>query len=97
MNITYEWDCRKVEVNHEQEGELNVVHRVHWYLNGISTETNEYGNPYTVSISGIKEIPLTTETGFILFENLTNEILTNCIFKYPNDPLSMPPPYQISK
>lgn len=77
MNITYEWDCRKVEVNHEQEGELNVVHRVHWYLNGISTETNEYGNPYTVSISGIKEIPLTTETGFILFENLTNEILTN--------------------
>ena len=41
MEITYEWDCRTVEVNYEQEGESNVVYLIHWSLDGVSTELNE--------------------------------------------------------
>ena len=77
MNITYEWDCRTVEVNHEQEGESNVVYLINWSLDGVSTELNEEENPYTVSIAGSQEIPLNPDTEFIAFEDLTNEILTS--------------------
>ena len=77
MEITYEWDCRTVEVNYEQEGESNVVYLIHWSLDGVSTELNEEEDPYTVSIAGSQEIPLNPDTEFIAFEDLTNEILTS--------------------
>ena len=77
MEINYEWDCRTVEVNYEQEGESNVVYLIHWSIDGVSTEINEDGNPHTVSIAGSKEIPLNSDTEFVAFEDLTNEMLTS--------------------
>lgn len=67
--ITYDWNCKTVDVYPQAEGETNVVYNVRWIVTGTEGD-------YTVSNIGTQVVPLDNATDFIPFENLTNEIIT---------------------
>ena len=66
--ITYDWNCKTVDVHPQAEGETNVVYNVHWIVTGTEGE-------YTASIIGTQIVTVDPETPFIPFEDLTNEIV----------------------
>ena len=66
--ITYDWNCKTVDVHPQAEGETNVVYNVHWIVTGVEED-------YTVNTIGTQVVPLDTENDFIPFEDLTNEII----------------------
>ena len=33
--ITYDWNCKKVDVHPQKEGETDVVYNVHWIVTGV--------------------------------------------------------------
>lgn len=65
---TYDWNCKTVDVYPQAEGETNVVYNVHWIVTGTEGD-------YTVNSVGTQVVALDTETTFIPFEDLTNEIV----------------------
>ncbi len=67
--ITYDWNCKTVDVHPQEKGETNVVYNVHWIVTGTEGD-------YTVSNIGTQVVPLDNATDFIPFENLTNEVIT---------------------
>jgi hypothetical protein len=73
--ITYEWNCRTVDVYPQNEGETNVVYNVHWAVVGISQEADNESLPITAFANGTQLISVNTEVEFIPFEDLTNEIV----------------------
>lgn len=79
MATTYEWNCKTVDVHPQENEETNVVYNVHWIVKGISEELDSEGNPYTVSSIGTQVVPLDDDSVFILFEDLTNEIVTGWV------------------
>ena len=66
--ITYDWNCKTVDVHPQAEGETNVVYNVHWIVTGTKEE-------YSVTSIGTQTVTLDPETPFIPFEDLTNEIV----------------------
>ena len=66
--ITYDWNCKTVDVHPQAEGETNVVYNVHWIVTGTEGE-------YTVDSIGTQIVTVDPETPFIPFEDLTNEIV----------------------
>ena len=66
--MTYDWNCKTVDVHPQAEGETNVVYNVHWIV--IGTEGD-----YTANSIGTQIVPLDPKTPFIPFEDLTNEIV----------------------
>ena len=66
--MTYDWNCKTVDVHPQAEGETNVVYNVHWIVTGTEGE-------YTASIIGTQIVTVDPETPFIPFEDLTNEIV----------------------
>ena len=70
--ITYNWNCKTVDVYPESEGQTNVVYSVHWTLAG---EENDYFATYI----GFQQIEINPNETFIPFENLTNEIVTGWV------------------
>jgi hypothetical protein len=66
--ITYDWNCKTVDVHPQAEGETNVVYNVHWIVTGVEKE-------YTASNIGTQTVVVDPETPFIPFEDLTNEII----------------------
>ena len=66
--ISYDWNCKTVDVYPQAEGETNVVYNVHWIVTGTKED-------YTVNSIGTQVVALDPETPFIPFEDLTNEIV----------------------
>ncbi len=71
--ITYEWNCKTVDV-YPMEGEnADVVYNVHWIVSGISDQLDPQGNPYSATNIGTQVLNTSDITDFIPFEDLTNE------------------------
>jgi len=66
--ITYNWNCKTVDVYPQEEGETNVVYNVHWIVTGVDED-------YSASRIGTQVVPLNEGGTFIPFEDLTNEIV----------------------
>ncbi len=66
--ITYEWNCKTVDVHPQEEDEIDVVYNVHWIVTGTEGD-------YTATSIGTQIVALDSETPFIPFEDLTNEII----------------------
>ena len=75
MEVTYDWDCRTVDLYPEENNESNVVYNVHWNITATSTELDDEGNPYVVNSVGTQTVPFNEGSPFIPFEDLTNEII----------------------
>ena len=66
--ITYDWNCKTVDVRPQEEGETDVVYNVHWIVIGTKED-------YSVNNIGTQVVHLNPETPFIPFDDLTNEIV----------------------
>ena len=66
--ITYDWNCKTVDVHPQEEGQTDVVYNVHWNVTGVEGE-------YSVTNIGTQIVPLSEGSTFIPFEDLTNEIV----------------------
>lgn len=66
--ITYDWNCKTVDVHPQEEGETDVVYNVHWIVTGVDGD-------YSVTNIGTQIVPLSEGGDFIPFEDLTNEIV----------------------
>jgi len=73
--ITYDWNCKTVDVHPQEEGETDVVYNVHWIVTGTSDQLDPQGNAYVATNIGTQTVPLDPETPFIPFEDLTNEVV----------------------
>jgi hypothetical protein len=78
--ITYNWNCRTVDCYPEQDNETNVVYNIHWRVIGISDiEAPEGYSPkrttYYASIAGTQTVTLNSDSTFIPFQDLTNDIV----------------------
>ena len=70
--ITYDWNCKTVDVHPQEEGETDVVYNVHWIVTGAKED-------YSVNNIGTQVVSLDPETPFIPFEDLTNEIIVGWV------------------
>ena len=68
MEVTYDWNCKTVDVHPQEEGQTDVVYNVHWNVTGVEGE-------YSVTNIGTQVVPLSEGGDFIPFEDLTNEIV----------------------
>jgi hypothetical protein len=66
--MTYDWNCKTVDVHPQAEGETNVVYNVHWIVTGTEED-------YSATNIGTQIVTLNSEADFIPFEDLTNEII----------------------
>ena len=66
--MTYDWNCKTVDVHPQEEGETNVVYNVHWIVTGTEED-------YSATNIGTQIVTLNSEADFIPFEDLTNEII----------------------
>ena len=66
--ITYNWNCKTVDVHPQEEGQTDVVYNVHWIVTGVDGD-------YSATNIGTQVVPLDPESTFIPFEDLTNEIV----------------------
>tara|TARA_R110000787_G_scaffold82412_5_gene178119 strand:- start:711 stop:1064 length:354 start_codon:yes stop_codon:yes gene_type:complete len=73
--ITYDWNCKTVDLHPQQDEETDVVYNVHWIVTGTSDELDSEGNPYFYSNIGTQLVPLDPSTPFIPFEDLTNQLV----------------------
>ncbi len=73
--ITYDWNCKTVDVHPQEEGETDVVYNVHWIVTGTSDQLDPQGNAYSTNNIGTQVVPIDPETPFIPFDELTNEIV----------------------
>ena len=70
--ITYDWNCKTVDVHPQEEGETNVVYNVHWIVTGTKED-------YSVNNIGTQLVLLDPETSFIPFDELTNEVVVGWV------------------
>lgn len=75
MTVTYEWNCKTVDVHPTEGSETDVVYNVHWIVTGVSDELDSDGNAYQSNIIGAQVVHLDPESEFVPFEDLTNEIV----------------------
>jgi hypothetical protein len=68
MAVTYDWNCKTVDVHPQEEGQTDVVYNVHWIVTGVDGD-------YSSSAIGTQIVPLSEGSTFIPFEDLTNEIV----------------------
>ncbi len=68
MAITYDWNCKTVDVHPQEEGQTDVVYNVHWIVTGADGD-------YSATNIGTQIVPLSEGGTFIPFEDLTNEIV----------------------
>tara|TARA_R110002167_G_scaffold15137_1_gene60833 strand:- start:256 stop:597 length:342 start_codon:yes stop_codon:yes gene_type:complete len=71
--ITYDWNCKTVDV-HPVDGQMtDVVYNVHWIVTGTSDQLDPEGIAYSSTCIGTQVLDVSDITGFIPFEDLTNE------------------------
>jgi hypothetical protein len=76
MANTYSWDCKTVDIYPTHDSLSDVVYNVHWRY----TATDESGE-HSATLIGTQIISLDDidpET-FVIFEDLTNDILTGWV------------------
>jgi len=73
--ITYDWNCKTVDVHPQEGGEANVVYNVHWIVTGASDKLDSNLVPYSATNIGTQVVTLSEGGTFIPFEDLTNEIV----------------------
>ena len=66
--ITYNWNCKTVDVHPQEEGQIDVVYNVHWIVTGVD-------GYYSATNIGTQVVTLDPESTFIPFKDLTNEIV----------------------
>ena len=66
--ITYDWNCKTVDVVLQEEGLTDVVYNVHWIVTGTS-------DTYSSTSIGTQTVTLDESTRFIPFADLTNDIV----------------------
>jgi hypothetical protein len=66
--ITYNWNCKTVDVHPQEEGQTDVVYNVHWIVTGVDGD-------YSATNIGTQVVTLDPESTFIPFKDLTNEIV----------------------
>lgn len=66
--ITYDWNCKTVDVVLQEEGLTDVVYNVHWIVTGTS-------DTYSSTSTGTQTVTLDESTPFIPFADLTNDIV----------------------
>ena len=66
--ITYNWNCKTVDVHPQEEGKTDVVYNVHWIVTGVDGD-------YSATSIGTQIVSLSEGGAFIPFEDLTNEII----------------------
>ena len=66
--ITYDWNCKTVDVVLQEEGLTDVVYNVHWIVTGTS-------DTYSSTSIGTQTVTLDESTPFITFADLTNDIV----------------------
>ena len=66
--ITYDWNCKTVDVHPQEEGETDVVYNVHWIVTGVDGD-------YSSNAIGTQTVPLSEDGTFIPFEDLTNDVV----------------------
>ena len=66
--ITYDWNCKTVDVVLQEEGLTDVVYNVHWIVTGTS-------DTYSSTSIGTQTVTLDESTPFIPFVDLTNDIV----------------------
>jgi len=71
--ITYDWNCKTVDVVLQQEGLTDVVYKVHWVVTGYSDQLDSEGNAYFSTSIGTQDVTLDTSEPFISFSDLTND------------------------
>ncbi len=73
--ITYDWNCKTVDVHPQEEEQENVVYNVHWIVTGTSDKLDSNLVPYSATNIGTQIVPLSEGGAFIPFEDLINEIV----------------------
>ena len=66
--ITYNWNCKTVDVHPQEEEQTDVVYNVHWIVTGVDGD-------YSATNIGTQVVTLDPESTFIPFKDLTNEIV----------------------
>ena len=66
--ITYDWNCKTVDVHPQEDEQTDVVYNVHWIVTGVDGD-------YSSTAIGTQIVPLSEGGDFIPFEDLTNEIV----------------------
>ena len=66
--ITYNWNCKTVDVHPQENEQTDVVYNVHWKVAGVDGD-------HSSSVIGTQTVPLSEGSTFIPFEDLTNEIV----------------------
>ena len=66
--ITYDWNCKTVDVHPQEDKQTDVVYNVHWIVTGTNGD-------YSSNAIGTQVVPLSEGSTFIPFEDLTNEIV----------------------
>lgn len=76
-NITYIWDCRKVDTYPTSGEYKDVVFNVHWSLTG---KTIVADIEYSALLTGSQKITFLNNTNtFVPFENLTNSLVSQWV------------------
>ncbi len=75
MATTYNWNCKTVDVYPTEADHTDVVYNVHWIVTGTSDELDPEGNEYQSNTIGTQTVTLNSESQFIPFDELTNEIV----------------------
>ena len=68
--ITYDWNCKTVDVYPLDGDNSDVVYNVHWIVTGA---TEQEGVDYSATSIGTQMLDISDITEFIPFEDLTNE------------------------
>ena len=68
--ITYDWNCKTVDVYPVNGDNSDVVYNVHWIVTG---NIEQDGVSYSASNIGTQVLDISDITNFIPFEDLTND------------------------
>ena len=74
--INYNWNCKTVDAYPKEADKTDVVYNVHWIVTGVSDQLDSDDNPYTAKNIGTQLLDISDITGFIPFDQLTNEKIT---------------------
>lgn len=71
MAASYEWDVSNVDYYPEHDGQNKVIFNVHWRLNGVDSEVDAEGNPYSAGVYGSVVLDVSDLSGFISYDSVT--------------------------
>ena len=71
--ITYNWNCKTVDVYPTEGEHSDVVYNVHWIVTGVSDEVDTQENPYSVTNIGVQTLSTSDITDFTPISEVTNE------------------------